>query len=532
MQVKAGREGFLTDDERVLLEMQKFEVARGRRFFWPRWTAAEERTGWLAAIDWWLIGFLVGGLVLRLLSLTAQSIWLDEAYSVFIVKYDLGYIWNFTVNFDQHPPLYYILLYGWVHLFGDSLAMVRLLSVLFAVPSIWLIYLLATRLFDRNTGRVAAFIMAISPFHIWYSQETRMYSMVVFFVLLSAYFLVRAMKENRVRLWVAFSFFTILAVYSDYSAFYYLVGSGLFALYFLRQKPRRAIPLFVSYLAVGLVYAPWIPVFLQQFGNVYSGFWIKPPTFSTVWDTFISFSSLDSPNTFVNTVVIVILLAWVFVIPDKTNPERRNAYIFLMFFMLVPIAVSLVFSLRQPIYLTRTVISAAIPFYILLARAIVGFKSPGLGALFLVPLVLLNLASYQITSTATIKEDWRGTANYISQQAKPSDLIIFNAPYVQMPFDFYWDDLNGGNALSKVERRGYPADETLAHNGKSEPLHLTNALASHDRIWVVASHPVGDDPAGFENGLIYKQFKLVKTTEFKEIKVLYFEKIQKGAGGR
>ncbi len=508
--------------------MQIFEVARAARFWPVRRNETAERTGLLAQLDWWLSAFIVLGLAVRLYGLTAQSIWLDEAYSVFVVKFDLGYIWNFTVNFDQHPPLYYVLLHGWVQIFGDSLAMVRLLSVLFAVPSIWLVYLLAARLFDRNTGRIAAFIMAVSPFHIWYSQETRMYSMVVFFVLLSAYFLVRAMKENRIWLWCAFSGFTILAIYSDYSAFYYVVGSALFGLYFLRQKPRRAVPLILSYLAVAVAYAPWLPVFFHQFGNVYSGFWIQPPTFSTVWETFISFSSLDSPNHFINTVVIVILLTWAFIIPDKRNPERRNAYIFLVVFMLVPIAVSLVFSLRQPIYLTRTVISAVIPFYILLARSIVGFKSVWLGAVFLVPLVLLNFASIQINNNATIKEDWRGTANYIAAQAKPDDLIIFNAPYVQMPFDFFWQDIAAERGLGKVERRGYPADETLANGGRSQPLHLTNALATHQRLWVVASHADGDDPAGFENGLIYKQFKLVKQTELKDIKVLYFEKIRTG----
>ncbi|HEX2910354.1 MAG TPA: glycosyltransferase family 39 protein [Chloroflexia bacterium] len=482
------------------------------------------RAGLKNIVDWWLVGFLVLGLASRLFAITAQSIWLDEAYSVFTVKYDLGFIWNFTVNYDQHPPLYYVLLHSWVQVFGDGLMAVRMLSVVFAVPSIWFIYLVAGRLFDRNTGRVAAFILALSPFHIWYSQETRMYSMVVFFVLLSAYFLVCAMQENRIWQYCAFSFFTIIAIYSDYSAFYYLVGSGLFSLYFIWQKPRRFLPMFISYLVVGLAYIPWIPVFLHQFSQVYSGFWISPPTFSTVWDTFLSFSSLDSPNRFVNTIIVVILLAWVFVIPDKRNPEKRNAYFFLVIFLLAPILVSLVFSLRQPIYLTRTVISAAVPFYILLARAIVGFKSIRLGAIFLVPLILLNLASIWVDSSATIKEDWRGTVNFVAANAKPTDLIIFNAPYVEMPFDYFWTDKVKGTSLTTVDRRGYPADETLAHNGRSEPLNLTNALKANDRIWVVASHTDGSDPAGFENRLIYKQFKLVNQQEFKDIKVLLFQK--------
>lgn len=512
------------------MQAMQLEQARELRADYP--AVKSRKSPPLAAIDWWLIGFLVVSLLLRLYAITAQSIWLDEAYSVFIVKFDLSYIWDFTINYDKHPPLYYILLHGWVQVFGDGLASVRMLSVLFGVPSVWFIYLLAKQLFDKNTGRIAAFLLAISPFHIWYSQETRMYSMVFFFVLLSAYFLVRAMKENRVGLWIAFSAFTILAVYSDYSAFYYLVGSGLFSLLYLKQKPRRALPMLLSYFAIGLAYAPWIPVFLSQFGSVYSGFWIQPPTFSTVWDSFLEFSSQYTPYVFINTVVIVILLTWVFVVPDKRSPERRNAYYFLVIVMLAPIIVSLVFSLREPIYLTRTVISAAIPFYILLARAIVGFKSIPLGAIFLVPLVVLNFGSIWNSSSNIIKEDWRDTANYVAAQAQPGDLVIFNAPYVEMPFDFFWDGLAKTNpALKNIERRGYPADETLAHNGVSKPLNLTDSLATHQRIWIVVSHPEGgNDPAGFENGLIYKTFKQTKEADFKETKVLLFQKTNSNGG--
>ncbi len=479
---------------------------------------------WIARLDWWLLAALVVALAVRLYSITYQSIWLDEAYSVFVVKFDLAFIWNFTVHFDQHPPLYYLLLHQWVGIFGDSLFSVRLLSVAFAVPSVWLIYLLAGRLFNRTTGQVAAFILAVSPFHIWYSQETRMYSMVVFFVLLSAYFLVRGLEQNRPLVWIAFVLFTVLAIYSDYSAFYYVVGSGLYSLYRISRKPRQAIPVVLAYVGVGLAYAPWIGVFLTQFSTVYSGFWIKPPTFSTVWNTFLSFSSQDSPYQFLNTVIVVVLLSWVFVVPDKRIPQRRQAYLFLVVFMLAPIMVSLVFSLKQPIYLTRTVISAAIPFYILLARAIVGFKSVPLGAIFLVPLVLLNLASLSQSTSTTIKEDWRGTVNYVAAHAQPTDLIIFNAPYVEMPFDYFWRDQASQRGLTKVERRGYPADETLAHAGKSEPLNLSKALAEHKRVWVVTSHAEGEDPAGIEDRLIYKLFNRPPTEiQFKDIKVFFFE---------
>ena len=134
-----------------------------------------------------LLAIVLIGLFLRLYHVGTQSIWLDEAYSIVLSKMSLSQIMQAT-GADVHPPLYYFILHYWVALFGASAVAVRLLSVLFGVLTIPMVYLVGRQLFNKEAGLVGALILALSWFNIFYSQEARMYTLMVLLVLLFVYF--------------------------------------------------------------------------------------------------------------------------------------------------------------------------------------------------------------------------------------------------------------------------------------------------------------------------------------------------------
>jgi uncharacterized membrane protein len=74
-----------------------------------------------------------------------------------------------------HPPLYYVILHYWINLFGDTEFSTRFLSVIFGLFSIFMIYKVGTLLFNKNVGMLSSLLLALSVFHIQYSQEVRMY---------------------------------------------------------------------------------------------------------------------------------------------------------------------------------------------------------------------------------------------------------------------------------------------------------------------------------------------------------------------
>ena len=139
---------------------------------------------------------LAGG-VLRVLYLGGKVMWLDETISVWLANHTVPDMLHWVITIDQHPPLYYLLLHYWIAINGDTPFYVRLLSVLFGTATIPFIYLIGKRISGTVTGLVAAVIMTVSLFNIYYSQETRMYTLLAFNAAVAIYALVRLLTDAR-----------------------------------------------------------------------------------------------------------------------------------------------------------------------------------------------------------------------------------------------------------------------------------------------------------------------------------------------
>ncbi len=146
---------------------------------------------WLAFI----ITVIGGGI--RVLLLDSKGLWLDETFSVWLANHSLVDILQWVARIDQHPPLYYLLLHYWMALVGDSPYSIRLLSVLFGVATIPIIYLIGKRMSGVVMGLIAAVFLAFSPYHIYYAQETRMYTLLTFNAAVAIYALVRLLTDPR-----------------------------------------------------------------------------------------------------------------------------------------------------------------------------------------------------------------------------------------------------------------------------------------------------------------------------------------------
>ena len=163
-----------------------------------------------------IVLILAVGLILRFYKIN-QSLWLDEAINVTFVK-NLNLhslVFEYSIG-DFHPPLYHIIMRGWVLLFGTSEIVVRLPSVILGFATVYVVYLIARKLFDDKTALISATLVATSPLHVYYSQEARMYMLAAFFASLSVYFFVSILKKETLIYWFGFVVATVLMLYSDY----------------------------------------------------------------------------------------------------------------------------------------------------------------------------------------------------------------------------------------------------------------------------------------------------------------------------
>jgi mannosyltransferase len=207
---------------------------------------------------------LLTGVGLRIA--TTSDLWLDEALSVNIAALPLGDLLE-ALRRDGHPPLYYLLLHGWMQLVGEGDTAVRLLSALLSVATLPLAWIAGRRYAGPWGGAAAVVLLATSPFAIRYATEARMYALVMLLVL-AGWLVVRAALERPTALRLAaLALLTGLLALSHYWSLYLLAAiAGLLLLAWRRGRPN-ALPVLGGLAAGALVFLPWLPSFLAQLGS-------------------------------------------------------------------------------------------------------------------------------------------------------------------------------------------------------------------------------------------------------------------------
>jgi 4-amino-4-deoxy-L-arabinose transferase-like glycosyltransferase len=193
---------------------------------------------------------LLVALGVRLLGIELQPLWWDEGFSLYFATESTPRLLELT-SLDIHPPLYYLLLQGWYQMVGVGALQSRWFSVLVGVLAIPLGWRVAHDLFGKRTAWLTALLLTISPFHIYYSQEVRMYGLMVVLTL-------AAVIAWRRRKWVALGLALLAGLLTQYY-FALMAGAiGLLVLGELRQKRYGwQGPLLAAAVAV-LGYLPWV----------------------------------------------------------------------------------------------------------------------------------------------------------------------------------------------------------------------------------------------------------------------------------
>ena len=178
-------------------------------------------------------GIVMISAVLRLHSLGAASLLIDEAASDLFATMPFSDFLHTLWHYQGNMTLYYFMLRAWVHI-GDSEFMLRLPSMIFGVLTVVATYALAARLFGRLTGLVAAALLSVHGYHIAFSQMARSYSLLLFLLLLTMYLLVSAMESQSTRDWTLFTVSAALCVYAHIFAVLVLAA---FAVAIILPKP-------------------------------------------------------------------------------------------------------------------------------------------------------------------------------------------------------------------------------------------------------------------------------------------------------
>lgn len=466
----------------------------------------------------WLCPALLFGLALavRMYRIGAESLWLDEATSLFLARHSVLDVVAWTAR-DIHPPLYYLLLHFW-RFFGESEVALRSLSALAGAGGVVVLYLLGARLFDRRTGVVAALLLSLAPLHVGYSQQARMYAWLGLWMILGAYLLVLALEKQQIGHWLALAVVNTLALYTHYYTVFGLLVQGLFALYVSWRAGRwRNLLWAAGAMAFSvLLFAPWLPTMYFQVSTGGGG-WVARagvPGLRTLLDTLIGFTVGSVRGAYpvwmrwVAYLLFAALCLWAVVVGVRAslrgNRKEERGLAFALLYLLVPLSVAWLISQVKPLYADRYLL-AFLPGYLLLAArglAALAPKALRWGVLMLACGLLL----FGIWQMAVLPEnaDWRGTAAYVSERFEPGDVAIFYPGWNEKPFAYYWEGSLPAWTWFKVP---LPPDEVAAS--------VNPGIAGYRRAWLVWSIGHYGDPQGMLKQYLDRRFRPLDVQRFR-----------------
>jgi mannosyltransferase len=223
------------------------------------------------------LGVLLLTALVRVWGLGLQPLWMDEAFSHLFATLPLDLAWQAMIVDAVHPPLYYLLLRPWLTLAGDSEFALRFLSALAGVLTVALLLRVGRDWLGERAAGWAAFLLALNPLHVWYSQEARMYALLGFLSLavLAAFW--RVLRRRRRGDWAILGVLSALAYVTHYFALYLPLIEFVFLLAtFQRYHQTLARWAAVQALAV-LPLAGWLAALYTIAGGTFGIGWIPAP---------------------------------------------------------------------------------------------------------------------------------------------------------------------------------------------------------------------------------------------------------------
>lgn len=438
------------------------------------------------------------GAVLRLWRPDQQSLRLDEAQSLHIAALPLwaahGGAYVSTPSLFQaaaaevHPPGYLLLLHFWISAFGTSPAVLRLPSELAGLNCVPALFLLASTLYGRRVALIATVLGALSPFWVWYAQETRTYSFLLLFSILSTWGLVDALARGGGLGWAVFTLATIAGVYTDYFAFLVLGAQCVFVIATARRFGAvRAVAIVPALAVVALAYVPWVAMLAANYRGAVDPELTMPGIYTPLnilSEFLVGYLSVPVTSQVVAAWPLLVLLGLV-VSPLGAPPTWRG--ILLWTLLLVPAAISFGASfLVRPLVSERYLIIVTPALYVLVAASITHLSSRWIRPALLVatvPALLVALGVQQTSPSNPAAEDYRDVAGYIDAHGAPGDAVLLDAPANQFPYLYYARTSLPAYTLSQP--RPGP-------NGRVRPMsraalrrQLAGIEAGRRRLWVV-----------------------------------------------
>ena len=446
-----------------------------------------------------LVATWVLALVTRLWGIASRPIWYDEAFAVLFAEKGPRSMLVGTLSptaagaADVHPLGYYSLLWAWMRLFGESLPSARALSVIAGLATVVVFSVLALKVLERKTALAASLLLALSPFHIHYSQEIRMYSFLGLWLLLATYCYWRGSRSDGWLWWLGFAVFAALGQYTQSLAAFYLAALALWPLITRNGRALKRTVLAGS-LAL-LLYLPWLVQVPGQLARVGHAYWIDKPGLYRIFTLPLAFvTGLPLPNPWLAPALFMALsiLAfgfWRTLAAIKVKRPDLQSGLWSLYLAFLPPALLFLFSQWEPLYLERALLPSGVMFALWLAWTVMDTRAPGIARIATVVFlaVAFSMGFYQhVAYDGFPYAPYQSLMHELEARREASDVVIHSNKLSMLP-SVYYDRTLPQSYIADPPGSG---QDTLAPStqqvlGLEAKTDIRSAAGGAERVWFV-----------------------------------------------
>ncbi|MBX3015877.1 MAG: hypothetical protein KF832_30435 [Caldilineaceae bacterium] len=455
-----------------------------------------------------LLLLILAAFAWRVNGLTYQSLWRDEVDAIYFALRDLPDTLAMFGAMAQNGALYFLSLRGWFYLVGATEFALRYVSVLAGTLAIPLTWQVARRLCatDRTaaapytpgaltaqsiTPLLAALLLAVNPYQLWYAQEGKMYALVIVLTLFAHWCWLTGMTKGGRRIWLLYLGTVSICLYIHLLT---LIIIPLHLCWFLLAWPHSRRHWRGYGFALAGLTLPYLPFVWWQWAMLVSPQKLSGFTFTPLSEMLRTIlmnhsNGLLPPPPFLRLLPIFFLgvvglvlgpgviaelqrrramasvtgtVTTTSVTTDAGQPDPTPAptdvadlgvwrrYGFLVSWLLLPIAAIYLISLRQPVFTDRYIIWIAPAAMILLALGVQAlYQNSGRLALPLVMILLIYTLGFWLQmgwrqKHEVIKYDLRSAIHYIAERRDPATLLILQIPHLEFSYRYYTSDYQTG----------------------------------------------------------------------------------------
>jgi len=458
---------------------------------------------------WILLIILLSGFLLRVYQLGSESLWLDEAGTITTARMSIDQIVAQSSSKDPHPPFYYFILHYWSAFLGSSEISIRFPSLIFGLLSIAMIYIVGQLLFDRWAALIASLFLSLSQFHIFYSQEARMYTLLNLLSLCSMVSFLLLLRTQKFLRIACYLLANTLLLYTHNVGFLIIAAQNIFMLTLFLRFRKVGEFTFLKWIILQIIpvlfFLPWLRIVITQWANIQKNWWMGAPSLRSIQQTLLDYSGGTVLYVlFFSLAIIALLVSFlttqnkrenlfdVFKFSKRKERVRTLPEIYLcIVWLFSPILILFIISkVSRPIYITRVTIAASPALYLLAAQGIKSMRNKIIQITIGSITVFLLLVSLQSYYTQVKKERWREAVRYIESGAQSGDLLIFNAGcYLYTTFNYY---STRNDMVKRSSPPGDLVDDTNIHK-------FAKILPNQRRVWLILCQ------SGDRQGLMKKE---------------------------